>query len=107
MSGTFGEMGNLLKQAQQMQREIDRAREELRTLRVEGTAGGGAVRIEVNGEGMVLKVRIAPEAVASGDAALLEETVLAAMRDALQRANATREERLSRVTGGLNLPGML
>lgn len=107
MTGAFGEMGNLLKQAQQMQRELDRARDELRAARVEGTAGGGAVRVEVNGEGMVQRVRIAPELQSSGDLANLEETVLAAMRDAIQRANALREERLARVTGGLNLPGIL
>lgn len=111
MSGTFGEMGNLLKQAQQMQRELDRAREELKSTRVEGTAGGGAVRVEVSGDGMVLKVHIAPEAaadVARGrDSSLLEDMVLAACRDGIQRANAVREERLARVTGGLNLPGIL
>ncbi len=109
MSGTFGEMGNLLKQAQQMQRELDRAREELKAARVEGTAGGGAVRVEVSGDGMVLKVHIAPEA-AEGtrrDASMLEDLVLAACRDGIQRANVLREERLSRVTGGLNLPGIL
>ena len=110
MSGTFGEMGNLLKQAQQMQRELDRAREELKAARVEGTAGGGAVRVEISGEGMVLKVHIAPEAAADGtrrDASMLEDLVLAACRDGIQRATALREERLARVTGGLNLPGIL
>jgi DNA-binding YbaB/EbfC family protein len=107
MSGTFGEMGNLLKQAQQMQRELDRAREELRTARIEGMAQNGAVRVEVNGEGMVLKVHIKPELASSGDVTNLEELVLAAMRDALQRSSAMREERLARVTGGLNLPGLV
>lgn len=107
MSGTFGEMGNLLKQAQQMQRELDRAREELAKARVEGTAGGGAVRVEVSGEGMVLKVHIKPELVAHGDAAIVEDTVLAAVRDGLQRAASLREERMAKVTGGLNLPGIL
>ena len=111
MSGTFGEMGNLLKQAQQMQRELDRAREELKSARIDGTAGGGVVRVVVSGDGMVLEVHIAPEAakhVANGrDASMLEDLVLAACRDGIQRANALREERLARVTGGLNLPGIL
>jgi hypothetical protein len=105
MSGTFGEMGNLLKQAQQMQRELDRAREELRKARVEGNAGGGAVRVEVDGEGMVQRVTIQPDA--AGDAKLLEDLVLAAARDALGRAAKLRQERLARVTGGLSLPGIL
>jgi len=107
MSGTFGEMGNLLKQAQQMQRELDRAREELVKMRVEGSAGGGVVRVEVSGEGMVLKVHVKPELVASGDASLIEETVLAAVRDGLTRAATMRQERMAKVTGGLNLPGIL
>ena len=115
MSGTFGEMGNLLKQAQQMQRELDRAREELKSARVDGTAGGGAVRVVVSGDGMVLEVHIAPEAASdtavgaakSRDVSMLEDLVLAACRDGIQRANALREERLARVTGGLNLPGIL
>ena len=106
MSGTFGDMGNLLKQAQQMQRELDRAREELRTTVVQGAAGGGTVRVEVSGEGMIQRISIKPEAVAGGDVAMLEDLVLAAVRDAITRANALRDERLARVSGGLNLPGM-
>jgi DNA-binding YbaB/EbfC family protein len=107
MSGTFGEMGNLLKQAQQMQRELDRARDELTKARVEGSAGGGAVKVEVSGDGMVQKISIQPEIVSGGDATMIEETVLAAVRDGLQRATTLRDERMAKVTGGLNLPGIL
>lgn len=103
--GGFGDMGNLLKQAQQMQRELDRAKEELRTSLVSGTSGGGAVRIDATGEGMIVRVTIRPDA--SGDAAMLEDLVLAAARDALTKANELRQERMARVTGGLNLPGIL
>jgi nucleoid-associated protein EbfC len=105
MSGTFGDMGNLLKQAQQMQRELDRAREELREARVEGTSGGGAVKVEVTGEGQVNRISIRKDA-ASGDAAMLEDLVLAAVRDGITKANALRDERMARVSGGLNLPGL-
>lgn len=104
MSGTFGEMGNLLKQAQQMQRELERAREELKALRVEGRAGGDAVRVEVDGDGAVQRVSIRPEA--GTDARLLEEIVLAALRDAQSRALRLREERMGKVMGGLPLPGL-
>lgn len=107
MSGTFGEMGNLLKQAQQMQRELDRAREEIARARVEGSAGGGAVKVEVSGEGMVLKVHVKPELAATGDAAQIEETVLAALRDGLTRAATLRQERMNKVTGGISLPGIM
>ncbi len=104
MSGSFGEMGNLLKQAQQMQRELERAKEELKALRIEGTAGGGVVRVEVDGDGMVRGVSIRPDA--AGDVKLLEDLVLAAVRDALTRAAKEREVRMTRVTGGLPLPGL-
>jgi DNA-binding YbaB/EbfC family protein len=99
-------MGNLLKQAQQMQRELDRAREELRTAVVHGSAGGGAVKVEVSGDGQLNRITIAREALDGGDKALLEDLVLAAVRDGITRANALREERLARVSGGLNLPGI-
>ncbi len=106
MSGTFGEMGNLLKQAQQMQRELDRVREELARTRVEGSSGGNVVRVEVTCDGMVQKVHVKPELVASGDVGMLEEAVLAALRDALGNAAKLREEKMKKVTGGLNLPGL-
>ncbi len=104
MSGTFGEMGNLLKQAQQMQRELERAREELKTLRIEGRSGGDAVHVEVDGDGVVLKVAIQPDT--GTDARLLSEMVLAAVRDAQSRAAKQREERMGKVMGGLPLPGL-
>ena len=107
MSGAFGDMGNLLKQAQQMQRELDRAREELRSAKVEGSAGGGAVRVEVNGDGQVQRIHIRPETLETKDAAAIESLVLAAVREGIDKAAALREERLARLTGGLNLPGLL
>lgn len=106
MSGTFGDMGNLLKQAQEMHKQLEKAREELRKATVEGSAGGGAARATVNGEGMLTRLSLQRELTASGDAALIEETVLAAVRDGLAKAAAMREERLSRISGGLSLPGL-
>ena len=106
MTGSFGEMGNLLKQAQQMQRELDRVREELRNQVVEGTAGGGAVKVEVSGDRRVLKVELADEVVASGDKSMIEELVLAALRDGIQRAEKLAHDTMGKVTGGTQLPGL-
>lgn len=105
MSGSFGEMGNLLKQAQQMQRELDRVRKELGLKQVEGSAGGGAVRVRVDGNGQVTELQI-EDALVSGDRGLLRDTILAAVRDGIQKANALRETEMSKVTSGLNLPGI-
>ena len=106
MSGSFGEMGNLLKQAQKMQRAMDEAREELRETQVEGTAGGGVVVATVRGDGQVEKIEISDEVAKTADRSLLEELVLAACRDAITKAHRMRDERLAKVTGGLQLPGM-
>ncbi|MCB9914405.1 MAG: YbaB/EbfC family nucleoid-associated protein [Planctomycetes bacterium] len=106
MSGGFGDMGNLLKQAQEMQRQMDRVREELTRATLTGTGGGGVVQARVNGDGEVLAVEIGADVIDSGDKALVEDLVLAALRDALGQAARLRKERLSAVTGGLNLPGI-
>ncbi len=105
MSG-LGDMGNLLKQAQRMQQELDRVQAELAAARVEGSAGGGAVRVTVSGDGQVLKVDLSAQTIGAGDKELLEDLLLAALRDGLGRSQDLRKERMGRVTGGLNLPGL-
>lgn len=106
MSGSLGDMGNLLKQAQNMQRELDRVREELREATVEGTAGGGRVRVVLTGDRRVQKVEISQEAMDAGDREALEDLVCAALRDGMDRAQKLAEESLGQVTGGIQLPGL-
>jgi len=106
MSGAFGDMGNLLKQAQKMQRAMDDAREELKAARLEGTAGGGMVNVTVTGEGAVERVELSDEVVRLSNKEMLEELLLAALRDGIGKAARLREERLAQVTGGLQLPGI-
>jgi len=105
MSG-LGEMGNLLKQAQEMQRQLDAVRAELRAKTVEGLAAGGAVRIELSGDRHdVRSVRLGPAA--PSDPRQLEEALQAALRDALRRAGDVEREAIGRITGGMHLPGLL
>lgn len=106
MSSSFGEFGSLLKQAQEMQRELDRVREELRNTTVEGSAGGGAVVVSVTGDRSVTSISISEEALAQADKALLEDLILSALRDGNTRAAKLAEERLVKVTGGVRLPGL-
>lgn len=101
-----GDLGNLLKQAQKMQREMDLAREEIREMTVEGSAGGGAARVEVDGDGTVKAVHLSDEAGLGDDMSALADLVLAAVRDAQTRAEQVKRERLSKVTGGMDLPGL-
>jgi DNA-binding YbaB/EbfC family protein len=106
MTSSFGEFGSLLKQAQEMQRELDRVREELRNTTVEGSSGGGAVRVSVTGDRSVVGITIQPEVLAQSDKGLLEDLILAALRDGNARASRLAEERLGKVTGGVRLPGL-
>jgi len=106
MTGSFGEFGSLLKQAQKMQRELDRVREELRQTTCEGSAGGGAVRVLVTGDRQVTRVEISEEVLATGDKALIEDLVLSALRDGGEKAGQLAREAIAKVTGGVNLPGL-
>jgi nucleoid-associated protein EbfC len=99
-------MGSLLRQAQAMQRELDKVREELKRASVRGSAGGGAVQVEASGDKQITRVRLDPELIKGGDVALIEELVLLASKDALTKAEQLAEKGMSRVTGGLQLPGM-
>ena len=101
-----GELGNLLKQAQKMQREMDLARQEILDTTVEGTAGGNAARVEVDGNGTVKAIHISEDALESGDKSALEDLVFAALQDAQTRAEQVKRERLAQVTGGMDLPGL-
>lgn len=98
--------GNFAKMAQQMQADMARVEAELMDLRVEGTAGGGAVKAVVTGKQELLSVTIDPGVVDADDVEMLQDLVLAAVSEALNQAKATAEAKLGRVTGGLKIPGL-
>jgi len=106
MSGSMGDMGNLLKQAQQMQQEIDRIRSELKEAAVEGRSPDGLVGVVLNGELHIQKVEVSPDLVTRGDAEQVNAAVLAALRDAATKVEALRQKSMASVTGGMNLPGL-
>jgi len=99
-------MGNLAKLAQQMQADMARVEQELRSLQVEGSAGGGVVKAVVTGKQEIVSVTIDPSVVDPEDVDMLQDLVVAAVGDALASARSMAEEKLSRVTGGLQIPGM-
>lgn len=98
--------GNLAKMAQQMQADMARVEAELLDLRIEGTAGGGAVKAVVTGKQDLVSVTIDPGVVDPDDVEMLQDLVLAAVSEALNQAKATAEAKLGRVTGGLKIPGL-
>jgi hypothetical protein len=92
--------------AQQMQAEMARVNAELEQMTVEGTAGGGAVTATVTGHGQMVSIKINKEVVDPDDVEMLQDLVTAAVSDALNRAQQTAQEKMGRVTGGMNIPGL-
>lgn len=103
--GGGGLQKQLMRQMGQLQRDMETAQHELADLRVEATAGGGAVRAVANGQGELIALEIAPEAVDPNDVEMLQDLVLAAVREALEKGRRLQEEKMGDLTGGLNIPG--
>ncbi|MGE3172940.1 MAG: YbaB/EbfC family nucleoid-associated protein [Planctomycetota bacterium] len=106
MSTGFGDMQSLLKQAQEMQKRMQDATRALDERIVEGTAGGGAVKVFVSGNMEVQAVKIDKAAVDPDDVEGLEDLVTVALRQALGSAKELRDREMGKVTGGMNLPGL-
>ncbi len=97
---------NLLRQAQELQNKLAKAQEELATLTVEGSAGGGAVKVVMTGQQKVQSVKVAPEAINPQEVELLEDMVMAAVNDALQKSQEMAQKKLSSVSG-IKIPGIM
>jgi nucleoid-associated protein EbfC len=95
---------SMLKKAQALQAKMTEVQEELKTREMIGSAGGGKVKITMNGAQEVIAISIDPEVVKPDEADLLEDLVLAAFRDARGKVTKMVEEEMSRVTGGMGLP---
>jgi len=101
-----GNMQGLLKQAQKMQAELQKVQEQAGDLTAEGSAGGGVVKITANGKNQILSVSIDKEVVNPNEIEMLQDLVKAASNEALEKAKATLQTELAKVTGGINLPGL-
>ncbi|UCG84570.1 MAG: YbaB/EbfC family nucleoid-associated protein [Dehalococcoidia bacterium] len=97
---------NILKQAQQMQAKLAKAHEELGKATVEASSGGGAVTVVVTGHQQLLSVKIQPDAVDADDIEMLEDLVLAAVNEGMDKARELASKQLGEITGGLNIPGL-
>jgi DNA-binding YbaB/EbfC family protein len=96
-----------MKMLQQMQNRIQKMQQELEETTVEGTAGGGAVVVAVNGLRAVQSVKINPEAVDPSDIEMLEDMVLAAIQEAMKTAEDLAANKMAAITGGINIPGLM
>ncbi len=97
---------NILRQAQQMQAKLAKAQEELGNMTVEASSGGGAVTVVVTGDQQLLSVKISPEAVDPDDVEMLQDLVLTAVNEGMEKAKEMAANQLGAITGGLNIPGL-
>jgi DNA-binding YbaB/EbfC family protein len=95
-----------MRQAQELQAKLAKAQQELAEAIIEGSAGGGAVKVTVNGQQQIQSVKISPEALESGDVEMLEDLVLAAANEAVTKSQEMAAKRMGKLTGGLNIPGL-
>jgi DNA-binding YbaB/EbfC family protein len=104
--GMPGNMQAMMKQAQQMQKNVLKAQEDAKKLVSEGSAGGGVVKATASGTNTILTLEISPDAVDPEDVEMLQDLIIAACNDALTAVQAQVDAEISKVTGGLNIPGL-
>ncbi len=104
--GSGGLQRQLMRQMEKLQRDMEKAQEELGEERVEASAGGGAVTAVANGLGDLVELRISPEAVDPEDVEMLQDLVLAAVREAIEKGRRLQEEKMGGLTGGLGIPDL-
>lgn len=99
-------MNSVIKQAQKMQEEMERVQQETEEEKVEATSGGGAVKVVINGKRELVSIKLDPDAVDPDDVETLEDLIIAAVNEGVKKAEEMMTERMSAVTGGLNIPGL-
>ncbi len=99
--------GQMMKQAQKMQDKLAKIQDEMADKTVEATSGGGMVTATVNGKQQVLSVRIEPEVVDPQDVEMLQDLIVAAVNEALKKSQDMMAEEMSKITGGLQIPGLM
>lgn len=107
MKGAMGSMGNMMKQAQKLQNKMMKLQEELGERTVEASSGGGMIKVVANGKQQVVSVNIEKEVVDPDDVEMLEDLIIAAVNEALGKAQEMVSGEMSKLTGGLNIPGLM
>lgn len=106
MKGLPGGMAQLMKQANQMQLRMKKAQEELAQKEYEASSGGGAVKVKVNGDHMIVSLAIDPEVLKAGDVEMLQDMILSATNEAVKTARDTSAKEMEKISGGMNIPGL-
>ncbi|WP_300381258.1 YbaB/EbfC family nucleoid-associated protein [Clostridium sp.] len=101
-----GNMNNLMKQAQKLQKDMEQAQKALETKEFETSVGGGAVVVKANGKKEITDIKIKPEVVDADDVEMLEDLVLSAVNEVLKKADEESANSMGKLTGGMNIPGL-
>ena len=99
-------MQQIMQQARKMQAQLAEAQEQLKDLEVSASAGGGMVKVTATGDGVITSITIDPEALDPEDVELIQDTILAAVNEALSSAQELSSRQLGAITGGMGMPGM-
>jgi len=99
-------LGNMMKQVQKMAEDTERLDSELAAARIEASAGGGMVKAVVSGKGEIIEIKIDPQVVDPDDVEMLEDLVVSAVREALEKGAEMKQSRMMEITGGISIPGI-
>ncbi len=103
---SIGNMGNIMNQAKKMQERLASVQEEMALKTIDGSAGGGMVTVTANGRQEIISLKIEPEVVNPEDIEMLQDLVQAAVNDALRKSQEMVQQEMSKITGGLKIPGL-
>ncbi|MCL2839961.1 MAG: YbaB/EbfC family nucleoid-associated protein [Defluviitaleaceae bacterium] len=99
-------MNNLMKQAQKMQKQMAEMQEALTNKTLEVSAGGGAIKVTINGEKQIQALTISPDVVDPDDVEMLQDLVISAVNEAIRQMDESTNAQMSKITGGMNMPGL-
>jgi len=99
-------MQQMMKQAKAMQKKMAETQEELKKMEFEASAGGGAVKVRINGEQEILEIKLNAEMIGADDLEMVEDMVMVAINDAIKQSKDEAQNKMSGVTGGMNIPGL-
>ena len=106
MPGGGMNMQQMMKQAQKMQKQMEEMQAELANKSLEVSAGGGAIKVTINGEKQITDLTISPDVVDPDDVEMLQDLVISAVNEAIRQMDESANAQMSRITGGMNLPGL-
>ena len=106
--GPYGgnNMGNMMKKMQRLQKQMEETQQKIDATEIEASAGGGMVKVKMNGKHELLELVLDPEVVDPEDTDMLSDMIMVAVNDAIHQASALNESEMGRLTGGINIPGL-